>query len=320
MTEAPSETTEISAQAADWVQRRHFWTWSDADQAALDVWLAQSMAHRVAFWRFNATVLRTERVIALRASVPEQMPFWRRRGWNMTLRAVAALIVAVSIGAVAQTFIVKPTARVFATTVGGREVIRLNDGSTIELNTDTVLKISPGGSARDVILEKGEAYFQIKHDAARPFVVTLGEHKVVDLGTRFLIRKEKDQLQVSLLEGRARFDAPMSKDTPSIDMRPGDVVSVKNGSVSVSRKADAVLSSQLSWRNGVIVFDSTQLSAAAAEFNRYGGKTLVIADGAAGLKIEGTFQLNNVEAFADAVHVAFGLRVEERANEIRISR
>jgi transmembrane sensor len=97
-------------------------------------------------------------------------------------------------------------------------------------------------------------------------------------------------------------------------------VIAKNGQVRLTRKPERAIVSQLGWRNGVIVFDSTQLSAAAAEFNRYGGKKLVIADSAAAkLKIEGTFQLNNVEAFADAVQVAFGLRVETRPDEIRIT-
>ena len=320
MSEGASQT-EIAAQAADWAQRRHFWNWSNAEQAELDAWLAQSMAHRVAYWRLNATVERTERLTALKPRIPERTPFWQRRGWTMTFRAVAALVVVAAIGIAATEYAVKPAPQVFATTIGGREVIRLKDGSEIELNTDTVLKIASGASARDVTLEKGEAYFQIRHNADHPFSVTVGDHRVVDLGTRFLIRKDDNALEVSLIEGRARFDAtPQSRLARSIDMKPGDVVVAKNGQVRLLRKPERAIVSQLGWRNGVIVFDSTQLAAAATEFNRYGGKKLVIADSAAAkLKIEGTFQLNNVEAFADAVQVAFGLHVENRPDEIRIS-
>jgi transmembrane sensor len=313
--------TEIAAQAAEWAQRRHFWKWSDEDQAQLDAWLAQSMAHRVAYWRLNATVERTERLTALKPSLPERAPFWQRRGWTITFRAVAALVVVAAIGVAATEYAAKPAPQIFATTVGGREVIRLKDGSEIELNTDTVLKIASGTSARNVTLEKGEAYFQIRHNADQPFSVTVGDHRVVDLGTRFLIRKDDNALEVSLIEGRARFDAtPQSRRARSIDMKPGDVVIAKNGQVCLTRKPERAIVSQLGWRNGVIVFDSTQLAAAATEFNRYGGKKLVITDAAAArLKIEGTFQLNNVEAFADAVQVAFGLHVENRPDEIRIS-
>jgi transmembrane sensor len=320
-TSGQTETSEIASRAADWVQRRNFWKWSDADQAELDAWLAQSMAHRVAYWRLNATVDRTERLTALRPAIPEQTPFWRRRGWTLTFRAVAALTVVAALGVAATEYVSKPVPQVFATTIGGREVIRLKDGSQIELNTDTVLKIAAGTAARDVTLEKGEAYFQIKHDALHPFSVTVGNHRVVDLGTRFLIRKDDGALEVSLLEGRARFDAPGAQThTSAIDMRPGDVVLAKNGAVTLTHRPEHAIADQLGWRTGVIVFDSTQLANAASEFNRYGGKKLVIADPlAARLKIEGTFQLNNVEAFADAVQVAFGLHIETRADEIRIS-
>ncbi len=320
--EPQADISDVGARAADWVQRRRFWKWTDENQAELDAWLAQSMAHRVAYWRLNATVDRTERLTALRPALPEQnVPFWSRHGWPIVFRAAAALVIATALGAGVMDYLSKPEAQTFATTVGGREVIRLKDGSQIELNTDTVLKIAPGTTARSVTLEKGEAYFQIKHDAAHPFSVAVGNNRIVDLGTRFLVRKDETSLEVSLLEGRARFDAQSAQAHPSsIDMKPGDVVVAKNNAVILLRKPEHILAEQLGWRNGVIVFDSTALANAAAEFNRYGGKKLVIADTAAArLKIEGTFQLNNVEAFADAVQVAFGLHVETRADEIRIS-
>jgi len=313
--------TEIAAQAAEWAQRRHFWQWSDSDQVELDAWLAQSMAHRVAYWRLNATVQRTERLTALKPSLPERLPIWQRPGWLITFRSVAALVLLAALGMAAREYLSAPAPQVFATTVGGREVIRLKDGSQIELNTDTVLKIAAGTAARDVTLEKGEAYFQIHHDGAHPFRVNVGTHRVIDLGTRFLIRKDENTLEVSLIEGRARFDATAQSAHPSsIDMKPGDVVMAENGRINLTRKPEHAIVSQLGWRTGVVVFDSTRLSDAAAEFNRYGGKKLVIADPeAAKLKIEGTFQLNNVEAFADAIQVAFGLRVDTRSDEIRIT-
>ena len=58
---------EIEEQAADWLQRRHFWNWTDGDQAALDAWLAQSPAHLVAYLRLESALGRTDRLAALRA-------------------------------------------------------------------------------------------------------------------------------------------------------------------------------------------------------------------------------------------------------------
>src|SRR6185437_1701142 len=61
----------IEWKAADWLQRRQFWNWSADDQAQLDVWLAESSAHRVAFLRLKSGYAQTERLVALRSIKPE---------------------------------------------------------------------------------------------------------------------------------------------------------------------------------------------------------------------------------------------------------
>jgi transmembrane sensor len=182
--------------------------------------------------------------------------------------------------------------------------------------------VNIGARGRLVLLDRGEAYFQIKHDTAHPFVVMAGNRRIMDLGTKFLVRRDADRLQVSLIEGRAQFDAPDDKAKPvSIEMRPGDVVVANRDSAIAMRKSVPVLLKLLGWRKGSVIFDNTTLADAAAEFNRYGGERLVIADAAtARLKIDGTFQTGNVGAFADAAQDALGLRVSRRSGTVVISR
>ena len=60
------DAAAIEERAADWLQRRRYWKgWSEADQKALNAWLAESMNHAVAFWRLEATLDRAERLSAL---------------------------------------------------------------------------------------------------------------------------------------------------------------------------------------------------------------------------------------------------------------
>ena len=59
----------------------------------------------------------------------------------------------------------------YATAVGGHKTLTLGDGSEVELNTDTIVRMPKVAGQRQVILDKGEAYFQIKHDAENPFIV-----------------------------------------------------------------------------------------------------------------------------------------------------
>jgi transmembrane sensor len=313
---------KIKAQAATWLEQRDRETWSSADQAALNDWLDASMSHRVAFWRLDAAWNRTERLAALRSSVPDIDTRIPARWSRPVLTAAVVLGFIAVTGIAARNYLLRPNEQVYATSLGGRETIALNDGSQIELNTDTELRVDISARGRLVSLDRGEAYFQIKHDAAHPFVVMAGNHRIVDLGTKFLVRRDADRLCVSLMEGRAQFDATDSHIKPvSIELNPGDVIVAENDSVVTTRKSAYALVTELGWRRGVVVFDNTTLADAAAEFNRYSRRKLVIADTAsARLKIDGTFQTGNIDAFADAAQDALGLHVGNHLGEVVISR
>ncbi len=127
----------------------------------------------------------------------------RRNFWPLALKRLAALIVIAAVGATGTAYVLRPQDQVYVTPVGGHRIIALADHSVIELNTDTVLAVR-GRTAR---LEKGEAYFQIKHDAAHPFMVVAGDHRIADLGTKFLVRKQPGKLEVSLVEGKALVES-----------------------------------------------------------------------------------------------------------------
>ena len=137
---------------------------------------------------------------------------------------------------------------------------------------------------RIVWLDKGEAYFQVKHDAAHPFVVMIGRSIASPISARnSSFAAMPDDWKWPLLQGRVRFDAPTCR-SPSQTalLTPGDVAT-RHGGFDVGRRRSRVqeLANELSWRHGVLVFDHTTLADAAAEFNRYNREKIVIADPAA---------------------------------------
>ena len=314
-------TADIQTRAADWVnQHRDSGDWTAEDQAALDAWLAQSPEHVVAYWRLDAAWERTQRLVALRPGAPE-----RARGqiWRHLFRFAAAIIV-VAAGAGAAFYLSRPAApeiRRFATEVGARKTIKLPDGSQIELNTNSVLRIAPGPNPRMAWLDAGEAYFKIQHDSAHPFVVMAQGRRVVDLGTEFLVKSEPRRLEVALVAGRAQLDSPGDPAQEPAVLTPGDVAIATANAISVTAKTAKTLTDELSWRQGVLVFKYTTLADAAAEFNRYNTRKIVIADPAAAkLTIVGTFPSNDVSAFTDAAQAIFGLKIQNRPGEIAITR
>jgi transmembrane sensor len=316
---AAMSAKEIERLAAAWLERREREDWSGEDQAALDSWLAESVAHRVAFVRVDAAWGRTEWLGALRPFTPEP---GAERKWNSPLRIAAAIAIAVLLGSVAAAYLLQPTERTFTTQVGGHETIAFADGSRIELNTDTVLRARMTTASRTLWLDKGEAYFQVRHDPAHPFIVMAGDHRVTDLGTKFLVRRDPGRLEVALLEGRVRFGAADGKpQSQSALMVPGDIVTATASTVFLTKESDRTLARDLSWRHGVLVFDNTPLADAAREFNRYNREKLIIADPAvASMTIDGTFPANNAQAFARVVRNALGLRIEKHGDESVILR
>jgi transmembrane sensor len=311
----------LAKQAAVWIERRDFGDWSDEDRAGFKTWLAQSPAHRVAFLRADARWGRTAMLGALRPFRTEDaqsaMP-WRSR--IPFARGAAALVLVALTGASAAFYLTIPRETTYATAIGGHKTIALADGSHVELNTNTVLRIG-GRDNRTISLVSGEAYFEVKHDPAHPFVVTASAHRVTDLGTKFLVRSDADRLTVLLMEGRASIQSDGANQTQPTMLTPGDIAVAVGDKMSVTRKPALELAREIGWRHGVLVFDNTTLAEAAAELNRYNRQKIVIADASvAKLTIVGTFPENDVEAVADAAKEVFGLQVQNRKDAIVISR
>jgi transmembrane sensor len=152
--------------------------------------------------------------------------------------------------------------------------------------------------------------------------VKVAGHLVTDLGTKFLVRADTNRVEVALTEGSARIDSfNAGLNRRSVVLKPGDVAIAAGKYLSVTKSSRQRLADTLGWRHGVLIFDHTTLAEAADEVNRYNKKKLVIADAEAGrFMIGGTFPTNGVETIAAAAKDFFGLRVDDRGDEILISR
>jgi|HubBroStandDraft_2_1064218.scaffolds.fasta_scaffold25846_2 transmembrane sensor len=314
---------QIKERAASWLEQRERDEWCERDQLALDAWLSESSAHTVAYLRLEATWGRAARLAVLRTPVPEAGDGAPRRKIRSLLTTFAAGLLIVAGAAIAGgLYLLRPVEKVYATALGGHQTVRLFDGSNIELNTETTLRAIVDARHRMVWLDRGEAFFQIAHDTKHPFIVIMGDRRVTVLGTKFLVRRDASHLEVAVMEGRVRFDptdgGPSSE---SALLASGDTVVAPANAMLVSRKSSQELAEELGWRRGVLVFDSTTLAEVAIEFNRYNREQLVIAGPTAQrIKIDGTFRANDVAAFARVAQAVLGLHVENRGDQVVVSR
>jgi len=312
----------IEDQAAAWFDKKQFWPWGEAEEVAFNAWLAQSPAHEIAYWRFEAGWSRAERMAALNHPLRPASAWQNRKFLSGVARAAAVLVV---LGLLGATFALPSRTQqaTYTTPIGAHQTVHLADGSKIELNTDTRLKVSLGGANRQVTLEKGEAFFNIKHDAAHPFVVLAAGRKVTDLGTKFLLRLDGDKrLVMTLTEGRARLDATTSDQVHrQATLEPGDVAIATDTALRLKKSATRDVVRELGWREGKLIFDHTTLAEAVAQFNRYNTQKLRVDDPAiAARTVSGTFRTTNTSDFASLARDVLGLKLERKQGVIVIAR
>jgi transmembrane sensor len=214
----------------------------------------------------------------------------------------------------------------YHTGIGGFERVVLADGSVIELNTNTEIRVSFSTKRREVSLVTGEASFNVTHDAGRPFVVVAGDAAVRSLGTQFNVRQQGEVVDVIVTEGRvavgqidvATISAPaFSGSSRAPVVGAGQAARVTRGSAYVRRESPQDAARELAWQDGMLMFNSAPLSEVVAEFNRYNRRQLVIADPAiAGREIGGYFKSRNLDIFVKILHSSFGVDAEVAGDRI----
>jgi transmembrane sensor len=209
----------------------------------------------------------------------------------------------------------------YATKVGGMQEVRLSDGTRLELNTNTRVHASVTATGRSVTLDAGEAYFDVVHDARRPFVVYAGNRRITDLGTKFSVFRNGDDVRVTVREGRVRVEIV---GTPAGGMPVvadgGHEVMTKGSETLVLAKPDVDIVNDLSWRSGMLVFKQQNLAEVAEAFNRYNSRQIFVEGNARKIRIGGSFKADNVDVFVLLLHRGFGLSVNDQGSRIVVSR
>lgn len=226
--------------------------------------------------------------------------------------AVAVVGISLALGWRVHSPAVQPVA--YGTAVGALETAALADGSEATLSSDSRIVVALSRRERHIDLERGEAFFHAAKDPKRPFVVAAGGHQAIAVGTRFAVRRDADGMRVVVTEGLVRLESD-----PGVDGRPQPTTLLPAGSVALAGPHGVVVQSgtvdearqALSWRDGFLAFRDTSLAAAAAEFNRYNARKIVIADPSVGaLRVGGSFRWSNAEAFVRLLEQGFPVRAE----------
>jgi len=316
------------AEAAAWIVRLHGPHRSPELEAAFRAWLAAHPENGKQFERVTET---WDAGASLPSEGMPRVPEWRepRRLRRWTPAAALLPLLVCGLAAWGAWFLwAEPT---YTTGVGEQRVVRLDDGTRVSLNSGTRMRIDYDDRQRRVMLEGGEAYFDVAHDPVRPFTVTAGDREVRAIGTVFVIRYDDTQTAVTLLEGKIAIFLPATpgneaeqshrpaaqKSPDELILTPGERVTIHPGrapEVDVPRMEAVV-----AWRQGEVVLDGTVMADAVAELNRYDKTQLVIDDPRiAALKISGIYQAGNSEEFARAMAKLYDFDILEQPGQIHL--
>jgi transmembrane sensor len=307
----PEETVTA---AAAWHERLHQEGLSKQTQQAFAAWLAQSADRRTAYESVNKTWTQVHsaaldpQILALRHETALRLTRRASQAIRPLRWAAAAVVLIVLFGTAAtlggwfplhESLHGRDTSR-YATAIGERLALTLNDGSQITLDTQSELNVAFTSSERVVRLSRGQVYFKVAKDRERPFVVEVLKRRIVAVGTAFDVRVDGTQVRVAMVEGTVRVDAATITAGEQLiaDTALPDRISVSDPERSTS------------WLRGQVVFDNTRLGDAVTELNRYSNTKIELADPRiAQLHLSGAFATGSPALFIEAVTSYFPARI-----------
>jgi len=253
---------------------------------------------------------------------------WRRRAVPMTVGALCAgVLVAVIAGRLLPRTAAAPPL-LLSTAHGERHSWTLSDGSGVELNSDSAVRVRFSGDERLVEIERGQVFFHVAKDASRQFRVAAAGTDVVAIGTQFDVRRRADAAVIAVVEGHVAVYAGAPRADAGDAVHGSRAVHVHGGemiSVTGAAAADPVQTADLTqieaWRSGQIIFDQRPLAEVAAEFSQYSDVPIEILDASlGGVRISGAFAARDLESFVAFLGTIDEVRVKRTATRIAVAR
>ena len=313
--------SRTDAEAMRWAVRLSAGPLVSHEQDELDRWLQADSRHRGAFVRARAMWLDLDRVAALRGK-REDSPLQGQavsahehdaRPRRLRLLAAAAMVVAV-VGSTAW-WMARSRGDVYVSAVGEVRRVTLTDGSTMLLNTASKAIVKFDASGREVQLVRGEGLFEVAKDAARPFIVRVGEVSVRALGTVFDVQASDQRVNVTVTEGLVEVGNSQDPHDGEVRRIAADeraaVMSQHEIHVEAIHRDEA--ERQLAWRDGMADFDGESLAEAVREINKHNRRHIVVDDAALAQRpVVGTFRASDGEGFATTIATALDAeRIDE---------
>lgn len=349
MNPLPSQPSDrVDAEASAWLARRDRGL-TAAEQDAYLEWLRADPAHAAAMKRQERVwkVLdHLEQWRPAHSATPNpdllapqhpRRPYWLA-ATAVGLAAALAVLIAVQRPAAPPTVAQSP-ARREAIVHPGPERRTLEDGSVVELNRDAAIEVVFTPAERRVRLVRGEVYFTVAKNPARPFIVEASGVAVRAIGTAFSVALGRTDVAVLVTQGSVQvmdqthtanltagdgavvLGAGQRTVVRLVKLRPANRVATVPPPPQVQEVTPAEIDRALSWQGMRLEFVEMPLNDVVAAFNRYNHRKLRIEDPAlAEILIGGNFRADNVDAFVRLLDSGLGIQAEPSGDVLLLRR
>lgn len=311
----------IEAGACAWIAQLDGKDPSGEDLAAFHEWVNRSPKHKEEIRRLSELWddlnILTELAVPVREKrkKPAVLPIWAS--------AFAVLILLFGTWGYIRFGLPEPP-HVYSTAVGEQKTVALPDGSSIQLNTASRVRVDYSDAERKVRLLQGEAFFKVASDRQRPFVVYVRERLVRAVGTAFTVYVQRESIEVAVTEGVVEFAKVATLDVSAESNRAvpeakstvttvtaGQKATLDRGAESVESVKREELNRMLSWREGLLVFSGEPLEQVVEEISRYTSLRIMIVDPRIrGIRVGGYFRTSEINTIFDALEASFGVQVD----------
>lgn len=314
MSQPERHQDDIDTAAAEWAARLGGDALSPREKRDLIRWLSAAPAHRAALEEAQAAWAVMGRLRlgpdALAVTLPPPRVAQGRGGTWRRAAALAACVLGATWGGAAW-WTGDPLTAFAAdhrTNPGERKDITLADGSRVELGPASAIAIHYTDTARRIDLLSGQAFFIAAPMTAaepRPFVVQAANGSAQALGTRFMVDRLEDGVEVAVTEHSVQVT--QAHGDAHVVVKAGQ--SVRYGRTGLGAPKDEAIDLDTAWHQGSLVFDRVPLSEVVAHLNRHRRGAIVISGPQlAGRVVSGVFDARDPDAALETLATVLGIR------------
>ena len=297
--------SRLEDEAARWAARID--ASPETARAGLNRWLDADPVHAGALLRAQATLAMLGGTAADALDLGDEEPPVRRRvrGW-MLGGAGAALAASITAAAL----LLPARGEQIRTGTGEVRSVALHDGSSLAVDARSDLVTRIGSTARTVTLADGKALFRVRHDAAAPFRVTVGDVTITDIGTVFQVAADRAAGTVEILVSEGLVDVRAAGRTLRLAAGQRGRFAITGVAAPTVTRVDApAIERALGWTSGRLDLDGETLGEAVAELNRHNQLQIALASPAlAREKLYGAFRIDDPAGFAQSAAIGLGTR------------